>query len=229
MNIGNKKCCVALITHKESYTKEEEISFLRCLNVFKNRDIYIVIPNNINSSYFNEYTQKYDNFKIITMDPEWFRSYKTYQKLCCSTDFYKNFTEYDYMLVYQTDCWVYEDRLDEFIELGYDWYGAPWPHLGNNVGNGGFCLRKISKMIEITSKESNEKAEPEDTWFCLKHKNEMNVCDLKTACNFSVELITNDFLKMIKNLPMGFHDRLNMQFWDEDGTKFLEYKKAHLQ
>lgn len=228
MNIGNKKCCIVLITHKELYIGEEQVSFDKCLETFKKRDIFIVIPNNINSDYFKRYSQSHNNFNIITMDPEWFKSYRTYQRLCCSKDFYEHFKDYEYMLVYQTDCWVFEDKLDEFIKLRHDWYGAPWPHLGDNVGNGGFCLRKVSKMLEITDKYTNIHAENEDTWFCLGHKNEMNICSLETACNFSMECITKRYLNLIKTIPMGFHGHDMKRFWDVDGQKFINFKNQHL-
>ena len=38
-----------------------------------------------------------------------------------------HFLEYQYMLIYQLDAFVFEDKLDYFCELGYDYIGIPVP------------------------------------------------------------------------------------------------------
>lgn len=221
--------CIIIATHKEILEKDEERSFMKALDIFKNRNIKLVLPDNISKAYYEQHKDKNHNFEYVTVKKEWMKDSKSYNKMCCLKEFWELFQNYDYALIYQTDCWVYEDRLDEFMKLGYDRYGAPWPHYGDNVGNGGFCLRKVSKMLEITSKHSNVYAENEDTWFCLGHKNEMNICNLETASNFSIECIRPQYLIKVKTIPMGLHGPEAKFLWDEDGTKFLEYKKAHLQ
>ena len=42
------------------------------------------------------------------------------------------------------------NRIYDYLE--YDYVGAIWPHLDNQIGNGGFSLRKKSKMLEIIKK-----------------------------------------------------------------------------
>lgn len=237
MDTGNrKKCIIAFITHKEELEGLEEKAFIQCLKIFSpKRDIKLLLPEHISKDYYNGFQEKY-LFEIIELDDIWFKDYQQYNSMCTKEWFYKLFEGYEYMMIYHTDSWVYEDRLDEFIELGYDWYGAPWPHIGNNVGNGGFCLRKISKMIEFVKKHDFEETkyhpiyQYEDIWFILKYKGEIISCDFSNACNFSIEQPPSSFyLQQIKTYPMGFHGHAMEKFWDEDGTKFLEYKKAHLQ
>ena len=115
------------------------------------------------------------------------------------------------------------------MDLGYDYYGAPWPHHNNSVGNGGLSLRKVSKMIEITSKykfnwDSIEGAE--DTWFSLSHKDEINICPWEIAVNFSIETPIKKYLDKVNNIPMGFHGKLTRKtLWDNDGLKFLKLKE----
>lgn len=73
--------------------------------------------------------------------------------------FYKSFKDYDYMLIYQLDAWVFKDELMEWCNKGYDYIGAPWfEDFGSHetgkklwaVGNGGFSLRKIKTFIKLT-------------------------------------------------------------------------------
>lgn len=219
--------CIIIATHKEILEKDEERSFVRALDVFKNRDIKLVLPDDISKVYYEQYKDKNYNFEYVTVKKEWMKDSKSYNKMCCLKEFWESFQSYDYALIYQTDCWVYEDRLDEFMELGYDWYGAPWPHLGDKVGNGGFSLRKVSKMIEITDVDSNENAEAEDTWFCLGHKDKLKVCDLETACNFSMEAMSPKYFSMTKTIPMGLHGKFVKRLWDENGESFVKIKEKY--
>ena len=79
---------------------------------------------------------------------------------------------YDYIptemfLIFQTDSMIIpenKDRIYEYME--YDYVGAPWPDTNYvtplQVGNGGFSLRRKSKMLELLSHSDAE---------YLKHKN----------------------------------------------------------
>lgn len=220
-----KKCCIVIVTHKETLDGKDEISFKRCLEVFGGkRDIKLILPDNITTTYYEEYINV---LEIVKVNNKWLSSLKEYNAMCCNQEFWNLFTDYEYVLIYQTDCWVFEDRLDYFMGLGYDWYGAPWPHHNDTVGNGGLSLRKVSKMIEITSKyefkwESIYGAE--DAWFCQNKGSELNICDLENACNFSMENITGRYLSKIKTIPMGLHGRFNVKYWDNNGDKFLMLK-----
>jgi hypothetical protein len=65
-------------------------------------------------------------------------------------------------LVFQTDSMInpkYKDLL--YTYLKYDYVGAPWMHGG--VGNGGFSLRKKSKMLQCISIPVTHKFE--DAWY----------------------------------------------------------------
>lgn len=224
----NKKCCVAIISYKEKLIGTDEQSFEQALKVFNGkRDIKIIFPNNLSYDYYQKYREKY-SFEIVKVKHEWMDNYQAHNMMCTDKKFYELFKDYDYVLKYETDAWVFEDRLDEFIKLGYDWYGAPWPIYNNQVGNGDLSLRKVDKMIELTTKYTYNGRINEDGWFCLTHKKDLNICDLDNACNFSMEIISPDYLPKIKTYPMGLHSSRVFQFWDEDGTKFMEYKKKEL-
>lgn len=225
--MDNKKCCIAFITHKSSLEGYELKSFEQCLNVFNGkRDIKLVIPDNISTAFYDKYSDKFEYYKV---NHEWLNSYKAYNKTCCTKEFYELFKDYEYMLKYEADAWVFEDRLDEFIALGYDYYGAPWPQYGYTVGNSGLTLRKVEKMIEITEKYSNNQCINEDWWFCHIYGNEINICSWKMAVNFSLETISNELLNSIHNIPMGFHGKHLINLWDKDGKKFTEFRNKILK
>ena len=71
------------------------------------------------------------------------------------------------MQIIQLDCWLFKDRLDEFMSMGFDYIGAPWMKNGLEgkpepelwkVGNGGFSLRKVSSFLSVINQiESTKK------------------------------------------------------------------------
>lgn len=207
-------CAIIIPEYKEKLCDSEELSLLRALHVFQKRDIKIVIPNNIKTNYYDRLKMAFD-FEYVKVNPKWLSSLNEYNQMCMYPDFYLLFEKYDYILIYQTtDCWVFEDNIDYFMNLDFDWYGAAWPNYGDKVGNGGFSLRKTKKMLELTKKyESDKKTEHEDTWFCLTHGNEIKSCDLKTAVNFSIELHSPKYNKLIDTHPMGVHGNFNRHSW----------------
>jgi hypothetical protein len=88
-------------------------------------------------------------------------------------------------LIFQTDSMInpkYKDLLYTFLK--YDYVGAPWKN--KNIGNGGFSLRKKSKMLECLSFSVN--IDYEDAWFSNDiHK--LYKPPYELACLFSIETI----------------------------------------
>lgn len=50
-------------------------------------------------------------------------------------------------------------------------------------------------------------------------------CPWEIAVNFSLELPSKLLISTIKKLPMGFHGKKMIEYWDETGKKFNDYKK----
>jgi hypothetical protein len=75
-----------------------------------------------------------------------------YNLLFYSLDFYKNITT-DMFLVFQTDTLISDKHSANIYNyLEYDYVGAPWKNKKTEyeaIGNGGFSLRKKSKMLEL--------------------------------------------------------------------------------
>jgi len=96
-------------------------------------------------------------------------------------------------LVVQTDsmiCSPGKDLINKFTK--YDYVGAPWPDDG--VGNGGFSLRRKSKMLEILDNCSKyyvgDMLHNEDGYFSGACNNiEMNKPSAQDAQEFSVETV----------------------------------------
>jgi len=164
MKVKNKDCIVVIPTHKSSLSPDEEKSFRNTLNVLCDWDITLFLPHDISPNNHEAMREKDKlEFKIINGEPGWMGSIEKYNDMALSTNFYRLFKDYKYILICHLDAWVFRDELKSWIDKDYDYIGAPWFAMRENNyvdldklmcpqgGNGGFCLRKIDKMIELTS------------------------------------------------------------------------------
>ena len=140
--------------------KGDELQSLRqCLKVLGQRDIYFLCSNDLETTFYEQRCYEAGmKFRKRTFAGEWFHGVNAYNRLCYSSMFYEAFAEYEYMLIYQLDAYVFEDRLDEWCQRGYDYVGGPWlchwsrevENLDHwEVGNGGFSLRKVDTFLRV--------------------------------------------------------------------------------
>lgn len=228
-------CVIVVPVYNEVPNELEKLS-LKQLDIIVKDDIEICLvgPNRINfSSYvelFNNNKPKHANF-----DDKYFESNKSYSQLCLSYDFYKRFDDYEYMLIYQTDCWIFRNEIKKFCEMGYDYIGGPiyspgsrWPGFKNSmrpvVGNGGLSLRKISMMLKLTDpngylynkyKDEWNSVDYEDMFICdvLAHDIYINIPDYRIAEQFSIDTLPRHMNKLN---PMGVHRVFALyQYWNK--------------
>ena len=203
------KACVVIPVYKTELSEFEEKSLQRCKEIFKNRDIYLVCGKSLDTKIYG-----FNENITVRFDDDFFKDINGYNRLCKSPLFYEEFENrgYKYMQIYQLDCWVFKDDLDDFVAMNYDYYGAPWakrnPKTGEFgvVGNGGFSLRKLTAMIDICKKYGNEKDVPEDIYFSDKHGDEINVAPLSVCRKYSFECLPEYFFKENGyQMAMGCH------------------------
>lgn len=117
-----------------------------------------------------------NGFRVQFMDKDYFKSIYSYSNMLLQDWFYKEWLGlgYKYTYMYQTDCYIFEDKLQEFVDLGFDYIGSPiiatnsdWGQYGCYVGNGGFSLRNNRTFMKILCRDSehwkNHKDELENT------------------------------------------------------------------
>ncbi|PHS05611.1 MAG: hypothetical protein COA88_12090 [Kordia sp.] len=167
--IKNEDVCIVIPIYKTDLTDIEKQSLKQCVKVLNNYDIYFVEPEKMDSSIINVGKQ----IKIKKFSNNYFDGILGYNKLLLSEGFYSSFNSYEYMLIYQLDCFVFNDELLKWCNKGFDYIGAPWisskqtllktfltffdnskkkrrSKIFYKVGNGGFSLRRIHKFINIT-------------------------------------------------------------------------------
>ena len=157
--LKDKTAAVVVIPiYKKELSKHEGISLRQCLRVLKQHDIALVCPSSLD---LGAYKCVFEEFGVDCLiehfDDCSFISVASYNKLMLSSTFYAHFSQYEYMLVYQLDAFVFEDRLNLWCSKGYDYVGAPWLNADGSFcgvcGNGGFSLRRIKSFLNISPHE----------------------------------------------------------------------------
>lgn len=150
------KVIILIISHKEAFTPYEVISLQQCYKVLGQYDILFVCPQGLNvSAYTNQlgFTPS-----VHFIDPKWQSTYALFNRLKISPLLYQTFQDYEYILFYEPDAFVFKDKLSYWCNQGYDFIGAPsFEGYHNSTSdspygqllNGGLSLRKISSSIQV--------------------------------------------------------------------------------
>ena len=245
-----KKSVVVTFVWRDMNLKER-CAFRQGVRVLGKHPFMVVHPQ----SYSIEYLmQEYDGISSLSLPDEHFESVDTYNKMILSPWFYALFTDYEYMLIYQIDAYVFSDQLDYWTSMDYDYIGAPWvlndnpyerligqwvikvlqhrpirnnhlhsAHLFHQVGNGGFSLRRISKMRDIMERNQQliasltgkyERQEDVLISILLKRKEHLKIPNWRLALYFSFEKAPAWCLDLTHDVfPFGCHDT-NARYWD---------------
>jgi hypothetical protein len=172
--VDSNQICVVIPVYKTNLSIIEKQSLKQCLKVLDCYNIYFVEPNSLQTSALRLDT----GIKVQKFPDEYFEGILGYNKLLLSEVFYKRFSSYKFMLIYQLDCFVFNDELLLWCNKGYDYIGAPWisskktkfksfinkfdkpqkrkrSKIFYKVGNGGFSIRRVDKFLNITRLHRN--------------------------------------------------------------------------
>lgn len=230
-----KEAAIVIPIYKTVLNDREKISLLQALKVLGRYDIIIVAPEKLKIENANKYC------RIERFPTKYFQSVDAYNNLMLSVFFYERFAEYEYILIYQLDAFVFSNKLSFFCEKGYDYIGAPWlygifhyideSHCIWRVGNGGLSLRKVSSFIRILEEKKpfqNNSVQNEDLFFSSISDVHFTIAPIEVALQFSFERqVEKCFELNHHNLPFGCHawEKYDFKFWKpyiEQGGYTLE-------
>lgn len=227
-----KQVIICIPVYKKDLSPFEKASLKRLNQVLGKYPRSFVAPASLEFDY-----QEYGEGITVERFPDYFfNNVTSYSALMLNAEFYQRFAQYKYMLIYQTDAFVFEDRLQEFCAMGYDYIGAPvsrfdpvWHAIDARVGNGGLSLRKISAAIRMLkqwdvimegSPFSNLFMQWEDLFwgYCGRRKDlSFKVPDIKIAVEFAIQAnVAHAHKRMQKGwCPFGCHGWYNLDydFW----------------
>lgn len=152
------KSIIIIPVYKKQLSISEQLSLRQCIRILGTHPICLVCPESLDVKAYHEIagTELPDE----RFPDEFFKGIEGYNRLMTSQPFYHRFRNYEYLLIYQLDAWVFKDELDMWCQKGYDYIGAPWfeKHFSHEegyklwrAGNGGFSLRKISTFLRVTN------------------------------------------------------------------------------
>lgn len=155
---GKKDVAVVVPIWRTKITKGEETSLLQLEKHLERYDRFFLAPDNLTEGEVNR-----KGYKVVRFHKSYFTNRNGYNKLLLQEKFYKAFSNYKFVLIYQLDALVFSDQLLTWVNKGYDYIAAP---LFNSIiatmshknsspvtgGNGGFSLRNISKSLEVLKK-----------------------------------------------------------------------------
>lgn len=142
----------------------ERASLAQCLRVLGTYPIILIKPETLPvAPILNEFP----TLRTQAFADHFFTGTDSYNTLLTSPDFYRNFTEYEYVLIYQLDAYVFRDELPYWCGQKLDYIGAPTVHqeafdalpagaeqefartltTQRIVFNGGLSLRRVQGLI----------------------------------------------------------------------------------
>lgn len=164
---------------------------------------------------------------------------KTYSQLLATKSVLYDYIDTEYFLVFQTDSIMFKKNahfMNHFVTSNYDYIGAPWLVSGyvptkerDFIGNGGFSLRRTTKMLNIIENnkwdENNEWHE--DLFFTKKYSNiEIVKPDYEIAKQFCVDEIFSPITMACHKPWSHSHFPLLVQEYPEcEMLKNLQYEE----
>jgi len=156
VDVGKKQVAIAIVTHTNIPSEKERISFFQCLKILGDHPIFIVCPDGLEMTFYQKFES--DSLVIRPVHPKHLASKRSYNRFKVSRKFYQLFEEFEFVLTYELDSYVFKDSLLEWCDLGFDYVGAPWfegyaspapPYRFLGVGNSGFSLRNVSACLKV--------------------------------------------------------------------------------
>jgi hypothetical protein len=172
-NKPQEQAAVVIPVYRKDLSLYEQISMKRCHEVLGKHPLFFISPEGlrIDGDDWSSYGS------ILYFHPEYFGNTSAYNRLMFSPAFYRRFADFEYILIYQLDSFVFKDQLSYWCGLSYDYIGAPWIGLNrreeirgllpfwerrgfirrilgqkiSNVGNGGFSLRRVRTFLLLSA------------------------------------------------------------------------------
>lgn len=174
--MSNTKVKVVVPIYKEHLSERELLSLRNNAEVLARYPMVLLAPEGLN---VEPTLSLFPQMVLQRVSTEWLgaNGIAGYNRMMLSKDFYSLFSDCDYILICQTDAWIFRDELEAWCDRGYDYVGAPWPKRAvynlpiikqymwlrrklfsregkimrqdyyGHVGNGGLSLRRVQSCI----------------------------------------------------------------------------------
>lgn len=233
-----KDLAIIVPIYKKTLLESEKISLQSLVDKlpYNDYDLCIIHPGSwvFSSVESTDYVNSiYKNALFYEYPDRYFESTDSYSELLKEQFFYEDFKNYKYILIFQTDCLLFDiSILDKWINEGFDYVGCPiiankqhWPSIPV-AGNGGLSLRKVETFIDILKDKDlinklneNEVYRKYEDVFFIEGVRQYYHLDLPTwqdaACSFAWDMNPDILYNTFEELPtLGCHAFVkNLPFW----------------
>lgn len=151
--MDENRVIILITAHKEELSHFEAISLKQCVKVLGRHPTRLICPEGLDVT---AYRRVAEDIEVDFINPKWQKSHTTFARLRIEPFLYKRYRDYEFILFYELDAFVFRDDLEYWCDRNYDYIGAPWfegLEAGSpdtkliGVGNGGFSLRKPRSLL----------------------------------------------------------------------------------
>lgn len=115
--------CIVVPCYRAALRPFEDVALRQCIKLLSGYDTFFIKPASLDLSAV---AAQYGISRIESFADRFFDGVPGYNQLMLADEFYARFAQYDYMLIYQLDAFVFRDDLAAWCAAGYDYVGAPW-------------------------------------------------------------------------------------------------------
>jgi len=119
----NYKVAVIIPFYRDTISWSEKIALQQCEKILSAYPKIAIKPESL---ILPLAAGEVNFIKVTNFADDYFDGIKGYNKLMMSELFYGSFLEYEYILIYQLDAFVFKDELNFWCSRRYDYIGAPW-------------------------------------------------------------------------------------------------------
>jgi hypothetical protein len=122
-----ESACVVIPIYNPTPSEFEKLSLNQCFDVLGEFPLAFVCPKTFDRSVYITQSARASCVSFESFDDGYFADGTAgYNKLMLSHGFYERFREYQYILIYQTDAFVFTNTLTQWCKKKQDYIGAPW-------------------------------------------------------------------------------------------------------
>lgn len=151
----SSNACILVFSHKPVLEDFERISLRQCQRTLQHQEMFLVHPVGMD---IEEHISLAPSLKPFPIPKHWLQNIYSYNRLKVSPFLYDKFRDFQFLLTYELDAFVFRDELAYWCKQGFDYIGAPWfegwvdarpgaKFIG--VGNSGFSLRSVTACQHV--------------------------------------------------------------------------------
>jgi hypothetical protein len=118
-----KKAAVIIPFYKDTLTAFDSVALRQCHKMLSAYPIIAIKPNSL---VLPDEVTNYPFFKTVNFADDYFKDVQGYNRLLLDETFYRQFLDYEYILIHQLDAFVFKNELQYWCSQGIDYVGAPW-------------------------------------------------------------------------------------------------------